>query len=249
MTITSPKRVHVVPLGYEEDRVVEPAKQLKADRVVILTLRDNDDEIGQDCLETVEDQLEDADIETEVKECKIFDINESIRLLRQTIQDTNLKDDVKVNVSSGTKITAMAGMISCMFTDASAFYVRVNSYDENGIGRDVEEMYTVPSYPVSEPDFQLIQILDYIKENSEDGVILSDIGDFVLENNLPAVESSDKESGDGDEIYPLLRNQIVGPLLKRGLIREVPAAGAKYVKITQEGEDLLEFGQSLMSED
>lgn len=250
MTISVTRRIHIAPQGYEDDRIYLPALELDADKVILLSHDDKDDRATR-CRDKIIDELEAENIETNIKKCDIFDLNESLETLLCTIRSRPSDDDIKVNVSAGSKITAIAGMMACMFTDADSIYVVPEGYGEDTISYGMKDINGLPTYPVAEPDYQLIQVLDYIHEqqsiNSSEGVLLKEIGEFLLENDLPAVEGSDKKPEQAEEIYPIIRREIIDPLSRHGLINERPLKGGVHIRTTQAGEEMLELGRSLIN--
>lgn len=68
-----PSRVHVVPLGYERDRVVEPPLELSADIVVLLAHIAPEDTKPPYHTE-VQETLEERSLEVKERSCDIFDL-------------------------------------------------------------------------------------------------------------------------------------------------------------------------------
>lgn len=252
--VSVPHRVHITPIGYETDRVYLPAVELEAEEVVLVAHTEGNDR-AEKCQREVGEALDAKGIDTSTDTCNIFDLNESIETLLRKIYQYE-EDDVKVNLSAGSKITAIAGLIACMFTDAEPIYVYPEEYtDDDGIAvsQGMDSIDQLPVYPVTEPDHQLIRILGFIKdtqsEDSYEGASLKEIGDFLLENNLPAVQTSDKEPGEGDKIYATTRSEIIQPLHNQGLITERPIAGTTHIRITEKGEQMFGLGRSLIRPD
>jgi len=134
MRVNVAERVHVMPLGFEHDRIVEPAREYRADRVILL------DWIADDIERPAyhEDVLADLDaagIATERRDCELFDLYDSIAVIAEAVtaeatpdRDDDVPDDVYVNLATGSKITAIGGTIACMVTgDATHYYVRADT--------------------------------------------------------------------------------------------------------------------------
>lgn len=173
-------------------------------------------------------------------------------MLLEEIRSRPPDDDIKVNVSAGSKITAIAGMMACMFTGADPIYVVPEGYGEDTVSYGMKDILGLPAYPIAKPDYQLVEVLGFIHEEQPDsgpeGVLLKEIGEYLLEKQLPAVEGSDKEPGEAESIYPIVRQKITTPLAQRGLIKEVPYDGGNHIRTSPEGEEMLEVGESLISE-
>jgi hypothetical protein len=123
----TPLRVHIAPVGYEVRRVTEPLVRLRADRVYLVTL--NAEDSAQKYWKDVHRVLR-----TEYKSIEVRDIFEEIwdfyrvlsrygKIAREEVGRGNI---VYVNVSTGTKVTAMVGLLSSMFWGTSAYYARTS---------------------------------------------------------------------------------------------------------------------------
>lgn len=198
-----PRRVHIAPQGFEDERIYRPALKRDAD-IVILIGHDDSDETARRCRERITEALEEHDITVENEiTCDLFDLADALETILAVIRARNPDDIVRVNISAGSKITAIAGMLACMFTGADPYYVVPDGYDEPDEGAEYEtvshgmaDIKSLPAYPVTEPDRQLIRVLSFIEDEQPDegpsGVLLKEIGQFLLENDLPVVQASDK---------------------------------------------------------
>ena len=163
-----------------------------------------------------------------------------------------------MNISAGLKITAIAGMLSCMLTGADPYYVVPEGYhkkaddgdNQDTVSYGMREIKGLPAYPVTEPDKQLIAVLKFIhKEQPEQGpygVLLKEIGQYLLDHDLPAVQGS--QTSDPEKIYPMVNDRIVGPLRQRGLVSKTTLDGGKQIRTAQEGEEMLTLARSLLGE-
>lgn len=263
MTASYSERIYIAPQGYEDERIYCSAIDLGAENVILLTHTENEgDHRANRCREAVVQKLEGEGIGIESVDCDIFDLQDSIKAFMACIRGTSQNADVIVNVSSGSKITAISGMMACMFTEADPLYVQPEGYgnrettepgtgDRDAVSYGIKDTLDLPAYPVTEPDYELIQVLAYISDNQPnseiEGVLLQDIGQFLLDNELPAVESSGTD--DPHDIYPLLNREIITPLHKRALITENRYDKGTHIRTTQDGERMLELGRSLIGDE
>ncbi|WP_321169366.1 DUF6293 family protein [Halorubrum lacusprofundi] len=235
-----------------------PAIKREAD-IVILVSHNEADETAQKCRDRITSALDEQSIriQEDIK-CDIFDLNDSLETILTLIRNRNPDDTVRVNISAGSKITAIAGMLACMFTDADPYYVVPEGYNEDTeeehktVSHGMESIKSLPAYPVTEPDLQLIQVLAFIEEEQPDdspyGVLLKDIGEYLLEQDLPAVHGSNKSPGEAEDIYPTVNQKVVNPLLKRQLISKTRLNGGTQIRTTQEGKEMLALAESLTGE-
>ncbi|WP_311174144.1 DUF6293 family protein [Halobellus ordinarius] len=252
-----PRRVHIAPQGFEDERIYRPAIEREAD-IVILIGHNEPDDTAERCRERIVDVLKEHRITVQDDvTCDLFELADALETILAVIRDRNPDDIIRVNISAGSKITAIAGMLACMFTAADPYYVVPEGYNESAEGSEYEtvshgmnDIKPLPAYPVTEPDLQLIEVLSFIQEeqpeSGPDGVILRDIGQYLLEHDLPVVQASDKKPEEVDDIYPMI-NEIVDPLMQRGFVSKKRFDGGTHVRTTSEGEEMLSLAKSLNS--
>ncbi|AAV47201.1 unknown [Haloarcula marismortui ATCC 43049] len=243
MTLQTPLRVHIAPQGYEEERIYKPAIESRADVVYLLVTED--DEQSNQCQEAVEQNLADAGIECKETVCDIFDMSESMQTISGLIQD-HRDDNVKVNISTGSKITAVGGTFACMMYGATPYYVQAEDYGEETVSVGVKDSFELPAYPIEPPEPEFVSILDFLEEQRSEGnkVKIRDLNTFVMEKEFDAVQGVERK--DNDNIYDIVQEEYREPLSKEGFIREQPYAGSKYITLTEKGEQTLDFSRHLV---
>ncbi|MFB6283674.1 MAG: DUF6293 family protein [Halobacteria archaeon] len=238
------KRVHVAPVGFEYDRIMEPALKLRADKIYLLHYNQSD-AIETEFHQELWKNLEDNRVELEKVGCDIFDLYDSIGSIAE-ITSKHSRDDVYVNVSAGSKITAIGGMIACMTTDATAYYVKPDRYNVQEQTRDgiddiqpvsvgVEEIEELPVYPIDSPERQEIMVLDYIMREGE--VTKMDIIEYCENMELSFI--SDSEADSDKAKYRLLETHITEPLKTEGYICEEKVGRQRRISLTNAGENAL----------
>ena len=106
-------RIHVAPVGFEIDRIVIPAVRMKADKVWLIVHDNVSEDKAAKYREKIEKELEKNGIKTEVvyaNRLRLFPII-------KTVTDIILKErknEIYVNVASGSKIHAIGCMMACM---------------------------------------------------------------------------------------------------------------------------------------
>ncbi|MCI4334154.1 MAG: DUF6293 family protein [Thermoplasmata archaeon] len=172
-------RVHVAAVGFEVERVVEPLLTERADRVYLLTRRTED--AARPFLEEVLRRLERAPwpVEVRVVRTEIWDVFGALAELRAIFTaerrvDRNAGDvlPIRVNVSTGTKITAIAGTLACMLWKGEPYYVQVSQswYSRrtprvqpvNDVVRRIEP---VAVYELRSPSRELVEVLEALERH------------------------------------------------------------------------------------
>lgn len=245
MELNVRERVHVMPLGHEVERIVDPAIRYRADRVVLITHEDND-ETGVECLHQVEDRLNDQKIDYQAISCNIFDLYDSLETIAETIAKFD-DHDVYVNVSTGSKITGMAGMIASMVLDCTAYYVRATDYDGTPSDINIDDYQEIPRYPIDGPDTDQVTVLEYIHRNAEIGNPPSKgaIIYFSLHVGLEYISDDPADKGR----YRLLDNHVIDPLLEQDYVTERKQGREVVLQTTENGRGALSAFKWLVNSD
>lgn len=242
MGLSVPNRVHIVPVGYEYERVIQPAEKFRADVVVLIGHEDDpEDSKGQEHLADAIEAMEELGVEIEAKECDIFDLYSSMGTIAESIAEHE-DDEVFVNVSTGSKVTAIAGMIASMVLESTPYYVRAKDYENDP--DDIQDFTELPTYPIDAPDSEQVDVLQFIERYTETQgpPTKGDVIFFSEQFNLDYV--SRNVAGKGK--YRLLDTHIVEPLKERGYIEESKQGRNKILSITEDGRAALEAFQWLV---
>jgi len=235
-------RVQIAPLGYEYNRVLEPIYEYKADKVILLRQpadKDFEAEFQRELVQTLE---ENERIELETKECDLFDINSAIEVFVKAITSCD-SDDILVNVSTGSKITAIAGMIACQSTSATPFYVSSEFHNDSGereapetpLVESVGEISQLPVFHLEGPNSDQLAILRHLREN--DGATKKDLIDYARDQELTFIANTQSKSQEG--LYSLLDTNIISPLSEKDYIRVNTEGRKKRVYLEEHGEEAL----------
>ena len=235
-------RVHIAPVGFEEDRIVIPAKLMKADRVWLITHRGQDSDIGEIYTERVSAALRKAGIECQEEGADRTDLFDILRALNKIIR-REYQNTIFVNVSVGSKIQSIAcTMISMMFKDKATIKPYYAVPDEYNVptkqeSRGVKNIISLPDYKIEIPSNKLVQCLKIINEWKA-SITKKDLRDKALENQLIHVE---KEKNRDQSAYMALNKNLIEPLLRWKFI-EIEKIGRNYaITLTDDGKNILTF--------
>jgi len=238
------ERVHLIPVGYENDRIVLPAVELRADRVVLLRYEDETDHPSY--VETVRGRFAEAGIDHETVPCNIFDFYDSIGTVAELA--TRFDDhEVYVNLASGSKVTAIGGMIACMATGATPYYVRAQRYaaeTDGDVAEGIREITELPTYPMQSPEPQHVSIMEYL--DREGGARKRDLIDFGKEVGLPFI--ADRDAANRKSEYRLLDSHVLGPLSDNGYVTLETVGRSTRVSLTESGRNTLRAFRYLVEE-
>jgi hypothetical protein len=250
-----PKRIHIMPLGYEKERIIEPALQYDADRVILVDYEPSSDESETvhrpDYHDEVRTAIRDADIEVVDISCDIFDLYSSLGMIAQLAAAFE-QHNVYVNLASGSKVTAIGGMLACMATGAIPYYVKAANYaggEEDPVAWNVTDIETLPKYHIQPPERQHIAILGFIAQHEP--VTKQDIIEFGTRENLPFIARYDTEGVQNPTrgYYRRLDSQIITPMVERSYIDVEEHSKYRYVSITESGANTLQAFRYLWQEE
>ena len=235
-----PKRIHIAPLGYEKDRIVRPVIEAAADEALLL--EPDPDAAGVDrpsYHERVRERIREAGIGIETVECDIFNLYSSLGTIAE-LSNRFRDHNVYVNLASGSKVTAIGGMIACMVTGAIPYYVRAEEYaggEERPVASGAKPPETLPKYHIEEPEAQHVAVLDHVADGQS--VTKQDLIEFGLREELPFIARYDTDGVQNPMrgYYRRLNTRIVDPLRERGFIEVEEHSKYQYVSVTESGEN------------
>lgn len=248
MSYRGSKRVHIAPQGYETERIYKAAIEANADKVVLLVYEDQTDR-GDECQDEVTEKLEEENIEWAQKSCDIFDISSTLHAIGEVIHE-HPGDEIMVNISSGSKITAVAGVIACMATGAHPYYVKAENYEGSTVATGVDEIIDVPAHPIGLPNEQFLEVMEWIQEESgsdERGITKGELVDYAQEVDLPLLANYNRS--DRRNWYQPVTKEIIEPLRDSGFLEETRIGQEKRIRLTEHGEEMLENFNFLLDRD
>ena len=81
----NPRRVNISAVGFEIDRVVLPAIELKADKVWLITHNNKSEDKGFEFVNKIKDRLKEVKIEVEEEEADRKDLFDTLRAFRSIV--------------------------------------------------------------------------------------------------------------------------------------------------------------------
>jgi len=232
-------RVHICPVGFEEDRIVIPISKLKADKVYLITKSGEDSAKG--AIQRIITALKSQKLEPTVVCCDIHNLEECFSTISEILyREASEGNEVYVNVSSGTNILCIAGTMACMMWGGAPYYVIPKTYAPRDapLHLGVEKIFELPRYRMFPPSRDLIAILGFILSKKR-AVSHSELISFLKSKGLIKTES-EKHMRPSLVEYQQLENNFLRELRdQRGYVIETGKTRAKRVHITEEGKTAL----------
>jgi len=248
-------QIHIAFQGFEIERISDPIIRMRADRAYLFIYKDEKTEKFIDEYKTIEKQLKDNNIEVIQKGIDLLDYIAVIQNISKIIQDERKKDpgvQIYINISVGTKITAIAGFDACRFWDCSTYYVRGEVYiSEKEITKDTRtlslgkmETLKPPIFNLNKPASNLIDALKIIAERKT-GIYKKDFIKKLLAKSLLIVQ---KEYEDREALkkrsaeYMALNHQYIRPLRDDwNYIHVSEARRNQKITLTELGEEAIQI--------
>lgn len=162
--------VHIAPLGYEYDRILAPACRYGID-IIYLLEHDEPEDNKPHYHEELRSELEEEGIEVRSRTADLLDIYDVLGIVT-TLVSEHTDDIVRVNVASGSKLSAVGAAIACMATDATPYYVHPEGYAH--ADREERQSYgyagdeVLPSYPIESPTTDQVAAMDFLDSSMTD---------------------------------------------------------------------------------
>jgi hypothetical protein len=240
------QRIHIAPVGFEIDRIVEPAVEMKAD-LVYLVVHENisDDKASKYHIE-IQKQLKKKKIKTETVYADRFKLFDIIRAVKEIIQN-HRKDEFYVNVASGSKIHAIGCMMACMLFDdrkrINPFYPQAERYpvyegnDQQTYG--VKEIHELPTYQMLTPKPDLLAALKIIKDNGG-RIQKKKLAEIAEEQKILNIGA--RKENHSNARFASLDKKIIQPLLHTwGFIEEEKIGKNRWITFSDDGKSASEF--------
>ena len=240
-------RVHLAPVGYEIDRVVIPAEQMRADKVYLLVHENPSEDKARSYLERIEKKLKQKNIKTQVITSNRFRLFSIIKAVKETILKER-ENDIYINVASGSKIHAVGCMMACMIFDdrenIHPYYAQAKEYPQfkgkEQQTRGIEEITNLPTYQIRTPSQKLIDALQIIRNSEKQKITKKELARIAVERNLITVKA--REENESQATFASLDKNIIQPLERDWGFVEVEKIGRnRWIKLSKEGEYAAEF--------
>jgi len=238
------REVHIAPVGYELDRISEPAIDHDAD-VIYLLESDQPDLPSSNYPpyhEDLESDLAAAGIEVRWRTVDIYDIYDVLGAVT-TIAADHDEDIVRVNVSSGTKLSAVGAAIASMTTDATAYFVYPEEYtahvEETPLTAGYDDDEVLPSYPIESPTTDQVAVMAFLDERNTETYTAKkkDVIEFAEDEELRFV-TANRPANDKAK-FALLNANIVDPLLENEYVDVETVGRQKQLTLTETGRHAL----------
>ena len=239
-------RVHIAPVGFEVDRIIIPATKMKADKVWLVVHDNPAEDKAHKYRLKIEKDLAKKGIKTGIAYANRLMLFPIIKAVKEIIVKER-KNDIYVNVATGSKIHAIGCMMACMIFDdiknIHPFYAQADKYPEyDGMAQQtygVKEIHKLPTYRIGTPRPELLKAMEIIKK-AGGRIQKKRMAEEAEKNNLITVNAQQENFTQAR--FASLDKNIVQQLADRWGFVEVEKIGRnRWIKLTDDGEKAIEF--------
>ena len=238
-------RVHVVPVGFEVERATEAPLKERADRVYLVTR--GEDDAAAPFVTEVRRRLAAASWPIDVRVVgtdpwSVFETLASYRLVfegeRRIARAAAGVLPIRVNVSTGTKITAIAGTLACMLWNGEAYYAQVSRSWYTGrtprvraVNDIVDRIEPVNVYELRSPAPELVDVLEALERRG--GALRK--RDLIRELGLDRPGADGTPAASPQAQHGRLRRRLE-PLAERwGFVESESVGPRARIRLTEQG--------------
>lgn len=253
MELTGQKKIHIVPMGYEIDRIELPLLDIGADRVYLITDVD-EKETGLLYLKELSRRIKKIvnDKDFTVMSCPMWDFRKLMSQLSELVRkEKKAGNFVYINLSSGSKLSAIAGTLASLMYGAIPYYAQAEKYNIEhpdieggkikGITSGVKKILKIPSYTIEPPSDELVSALAILSERN--GRISQKEYIFELEERgliKDATAMRRKHKEVTKKGYAKAKRQYFEKLEDNGWASKKGKGRSSYIEITEEGKNTFE---------
>ena len=237
-------RVHVAPVGYEIDRIVLPAVELKAERVWLLVHDKPNEDRATGIIERVAAALEGEGIAVAREAHDRRSLFGIIRAVRGILEREE-GNDVFVNLASGSKIQAVAGMMAAMMfgegRGVKPFYAEARDYagfEGEPASTGIREIVPIPSYEIRIPEERLVRTLGIMAERGGK-ITKKELAEAADRQGIISVGSTGANYSQAR--FAMLDKGIIRPLESWGFVEVKKVGRNRWVSLTEEGRNATEI--------
>ena len=239
-------RVHIAPVGFELDRIIIPAVKMKADKVWLVVHDNVTEDKSNKYRQKIEKALEKKGIKTEIAHANRLRLFPIIKAVTEIIFKER-KNDIYVNVATGSKVHAIGCMMACMLFDdrdkIHPFYSQAEKYPEyEGNTQQtygVAEIHSLPTYRIGTPKRELLEAMKIIKD-AGGRIQKKKMAEEAEKSKIITVNA--REQNFTQARFASLDKNIVQPLVETwGFVEVLKIGRNRWVKMTEDADHAAEF--------
>jgi len=230
-------RIHIVPVGYDSTRITEHLIRKKADRVYFVRHAKDKKSPYFDFIKN-ELKTKMKTLEAEEVFVNIWDLYDCLEKFRKIVSKEK-GNHIYVNVSTGSKITSIAGMLTSMlFENVEPYYVQI-TYQSSKTTKTIQKEkvcddITLPVFGITKPPTEYLTILDLL--NNQGKMKKYELIDELEDKQIIKQKDEEIEVFSDHAKHSQLRS-ILNPMEKNWDFIKIEGKGKRSrVEITNQGK-------------
>ncbi len=237
------QRIHIAPVGFEVDRVVQPILRMRGELAYIVANLPAEDQASTFRTEVLR-QLKARRVKTKVCHAEIFDLYTTIRLILHLLR-RHRQEDSFVNVSSGSKVQAIAGLIAAMLAQhegisVTPYYAEAEAYVPPA-GKPISEGCTnireMPRLHLQTPSSDLIVALEILGEKpmTKSALAIRLAKRAILDSSKLAEDGTPKDESSRVSLQVAADQRVIRRLLEWDFASVKRSGNKAIVTLTDDG--------------
>ena len=243
--------IHIIPVGYEFDRIIKPflgPTGLRANQVYLLSSIHEVEAPGhirkkhEKYVKKASKALAELGITVHEKPCNLIKLKEVIQITSRIIKTEKEKGNlVYLNMSGAGRLTSVGITLSAMAHDVVVYYVNSDGYS------DTEELQEIHGYTIvkepridylnnfiieTPPHAQLLTLVEILNRGKMD---TEEIIDYLNANGFDFIRKDDKEKDKKPNIRMRVQRNVLDKLLEKGYISKTSVGRRKEYNLTETG--------------
>ena len=239
-------RVHVAPVGFEIDRIIVPAINMRADKVWLIGHANLSDDKARPFLEKIRKTLTKKNIQVKEVTTDRFRLFDIVRTVKEVIF-AEKENDIYLNVASGSKIHAVGMMMATMIFDNRSnlhpFYAQAKEYHHTKLSEPqtsgIEAIHDLPTYRIQTPEKKHLEALKVLVDNGGK-LKKKEMAEIAEQQKIIVINA---EPGNHSQArFASLDKNIISPLENEWkYIRTEKIGRNRWIHLTEEGKWASEF--------
>jgi hypothetical protein len=161
-------RVHIAAVGFQVKRITEPLIRERADKIYLIT-HSHDDKAAPYLEKILKVLHKEKFVKVEKRTTNIWDLFECLQTYKQIIKEEEHGAHIYINVSTGSKVSSIAGTLACMIWRGTPYYAHIDYTNEkdpdDGLpDENITSLAQLPVYSINKPKSESLFVLKMLSE-------------------------------------------------------------------------------------
>jgi hypothetical protein len=168
-------RIHIVTVGFQIRRITEPLIRERADKVYLIT-RAYEDKATAYFDKVMKILRKEKYLQVEKRTMDIWNLFDCLQTYKKIITEEEQKGGknahIYINVSTGSKVSSIAGTLACMIWKGTPYYAHMEYNDKKDPAdalpnEDITAIDEIPVYSINKPKTDSIAVLKILHSMKE----------------------------------------------------------------------------------